>query len=197
MERGKDRGKDREMQKKRERAKEKDEKDSHPLQPPPALGQRREWKFDADVGPCGGKERREAGAWRVPGLPLRPLAVARGERGPQELKRDQYPQLRAESPGIQLGPELGGKSGCLGLGPCSAHCVASGRSLSLSGLFPKMAGHFPGGSVSGAFMVSGPSRALWHRLESTDSGVHSGVHILTPFMKHLLCAPPWSRSQKC
>lgn len=76
------------MERKRERAKEKDEKDSSPLWPPAAMGQRRKWKLGAEVDPCGCKERPEVGALRAPGLPLRALAVAGGS---PRLKRAQYP----------------------------------------------------------------------------------------------------------
>lgn len=65
MERGKEKGKDRETERKRERAKEKDEKDSSPLRPPAAMGQRRKWKLGAEVDPCGCKERPEVGALRA------------------------------------------------------------------------------------------------------------------------------------
>lgn len=110
------------------------------------------------------------------GLPIKPqsqgaLATAGQCRRPT--------QLRAESPGTQLGSELGGKSGNLDLGPCSALCGLGQVTFPLWAV-SKMVDHFPGGSVSGAFMVSDPSRALWYRLESTDSGAHRGVHVLTP-----------------
>lgn len=104
-------------------------------------------------------------------------------------------QLGAESTvPTGLGPELGGKSEDLGLGPCSATVRPQASRFPSLGYVSKMVEHFPDGSISGVVMLSDNStsseKAPWCHLESTDSGVQraGGVNSwLPPIHSASLC----------